>query len=72
MMFPNNLPKMVENASIDWVTHPKLDWEYVIVMSKKTKELLWPTLQPFTQDGDLCLICSSSFGLEGAWILGTC
>jgi len=24
-MFPHNLPKMAENASIDWVTHPKLD-----------------------------------------------
>jgi hypothetical protein len=24
-MFLDNLPKMQENASIDWVTHPKVD-----------------------------------------------
>jgi hypothetical protein len=24
-MFPDNLPKMQENAIIDWVTHPKVD-----------------------------------------------
>jgi hypothetical protein len=39
-MFLDNLPKMVENVSIDWVTHPKLDWEYVIAMSEKTREFL--------------------------------
>jgi hypothetical protein len=39
-MFLDNLPKMVENVSIDWVTHPKLDWEYVITMSKNKWELL--------------------------------
>ncbi len=34
-VFPNNLFKMVENVSIDWVKHPKLDWEYVTVMLEK-------------------------------------
>jgi hypothetical protein len=71
-MFLNNLPKMMNNASINWVMHPEFNWEYVMVMSKKIGELLWPTPQPFTQNGELCLICCSPFGLEGAWILGTC
>jgi hypothetical protein len=62
---------MAKNVSIDWVKHPKLDWEYVTVMSKKIGELLWPTLQPFTQTKELCLICCSPFGPKGAWILST-
>jgi hypothetical protein len=63
---------MAKNACIDWVTHPKLDWEYVIIMLEKVGELLWPTPQPFTQNGELCLICYSPFGPKGAWILNTC
>jgi hypothetical protein len=38
---------------------------------KKTRELLWPTPQPFMQNGELCIICYSPFEPEGAWILGT-
>ncbi len=48
-MFLNNLPKMEENANIDWVMHPKLDWEYVTTLLEKIGELLWPTHQPFMQ-----------------------
>ncbi len=36
-MFLDNLPKMQENASIDWVTHPKVNWEYVTILLKKKK-----------------------------------
>jgi hypothetical protein len=42
-MFFDNLPKMVKNASIDWATHLELNWEYVTILSEKTKELLWCT-----------------------------
>jgi hypothetical protein len=65
-MFLDNLPKMVENVSIDWVTHFKLDWEYVMTMSEKIGEILWPTLQHFTQNGELCFIRCSPFRPEGA------
>jgi hypothetical protein len=41
-------------------------------MLEKIRELLWPTLQPFTQIGELCLICCSPFRPKSAWILGTC
>jgi hypothetical protein len=71
-MFLNNLLKMQENGNIDWATHRELNWDYVTAMSKKKREFLWPTLQPFMQNGELCLICCSPFGLEGGWILGTC
>jgi hypothetical protein len=71
-MFLDNLPKMVEDVSINWVTHLQFDWEYVITMLEKIGELLWPTPQHFMQNGDLCFICYSPFGPEGAWILGTC
>jgi hypothetical protein len=75
-MFLNILPKMVENANIDWVTHPKVNWEYVTIMSKKIEEFLWPTPQPFMQNGELCFICYSPFGPKGAcgfWALAnTC
>jgi hypothetical protein len=71
-IFLNNLSKMAKNVSIDSVTHPKPDWEYVMTMSKKTRELLWPTLQPFTQTRELCFICCSPFGPKGAWIWSTC
>jgi hypothetical protein len=70
-MLPNNLPKMQENESIDWATHPEFDWEYVTVL-EKIGELLWLALEPFTQNGELCFICCSPFGLKGAWILGIC
>jgi len=63
---------MAKNASIDWVTHLEFDWEYVTIMSGKIGELLWPTPQPFMQNGELCLICYSPFGPKGAWILNTC
>jgi hypothetical protein len=39
-MFPNNLPKMQNNGSINWVTHHELDWEYVTTMLRKKKEIL--------------------------------
>jgi hypothetical protein len=42
---------MQENASIDWATHPKLDWEYVTAMLEEIGELLWSTIEPFTQNG---------------------
>jgi len=71
-MFLENLPKVANNANIDWAMHPKLNWEYFTTMSKKTREFLWPTPQPFMQNGELCLICCSPFGPKGAWILGTC
>jgi hypothetical protein len=64
-MFLNSLLKFQENVSIGWVTHPKFDWEYVIVVLEKTWEQLVATFQPFTQNGKLCLICCSPFGLEG-------
>jgi hypothetical protein len=32
-MFLDNLSKMQKIASINWVTHPKLEWEYVIIVS---------------------------------------
>jgi hypothetical protein len=35
-MFLDNLSKMQKTGSIDWGTHPKLEWEYVITVSKKT------------------------------------
>jgi hypothetical protein len=35
-MFLDNLSKMQKIASINWVTHPKLEWEYVIIVSEKT------------------------------------
>jgi hypothetical protein len=63
---------MQENASIDWATHPKLDWEYVTAMLEEIGELLWSTIEPFTQNGELCFICCSPFEPKGAWILGTC
>jgi hypothetical protein len=47
-------------------------WKYVNVVLEKIGELLWPTTQPFIQNGELCLICCFSFGLEGTWLLGTC
>jgi hypothetical protein len=65
-MFRNNLPKMGKNASIDWAMHPELNWEYFTAMLEKTREFLWPTPQPFMQNGELCFICCSPFGLEGA------
>jgi hypothetical protein len=34
-MFPDNLPKMAENANIDGATHLELNWEYVTTMLKK-------------------------------------
>ncbi len=71
-MFLENLPKVANNANIDWAMHPKLNWEYFTTMSEKTREFLWPTPQPFMQNGELCLICCSPFGPKGAWILGTC
>jgi hypothetical protein len=71
-MFPNNLTKMVKNASIEWAMHLELNWQFVTMMSKKPWELLWPTPQPFTQNEELCLICYSPFGPKGAWILGIC
>jgi hypothetical protein len=37
-------PEMVENVNIDWVTHLELDWEYVIAMLEKIREILWSTL----------------------------
>jgi hypothetical protein len=39
-MFPDNLPRMQKNASIDWVTHPKVDYEYVTILLEKTREIL--------------------------------
>jgi hypothetical protein len=42
-MFPENLPKMQENSSIDWATHLELNWEYFTTMFEKIGELLWPT-----------------------------
>jgi hypothetical protein len=71
-MFPNNLPKMPRNIIINWVMHLELDWEYVTAMLEKTWELLWPTPQPFMQNGVLCFICCSPFRPKGAWMLGTC
>jgi hypothetical protein len=38
---------------------------------RKNRGTLVATFQPFTQNGELCYICCSPFGLEGAWILGT-
>jgi hypothetical protein len=46
-IFLDNLLKMLENVSVNWATHPKLNWEYVIIVSKKTRKILWPTPQPF-------------------------
>jgi hypothetical protein len=61
-MFLDNLPKMREIGSVDWATHFEFNWEYVIVVSEKIGEFLWPTLQTFAQNGELCFICCSLFG----------
>jgi hypothetical protein len=56
-IFLDNLPKMTENANIDWAMHLKLNWECHYHVQK---------------NGELCLICYSPFEPKGAWILGTC
>ncbi len=62
---------MPKDANIDLRTYLELDWEYVTAMSKKKGELLWPKLQFFMQNGELCFLCCFPFELEGAWILST-
>ncbi len=64
-MFLDNLPKMYEIGNINCATHFELDWEYITTMVEKIRELLWPTLQPFMQNGELCFICCSPFGPKG-------
>jgi hypothetical protein len=54
-MFFDNLSKMVENANIDWVTHPELDWEYVIIMSKKKGNSFGPHLNLSCKVGNYAL-----------------
>jgi hypothetical protein len=70
-MFLDNLPKMYEIGNINCATHFELDWEYITTMVEKIRELLWPIVQPFMQNGELCFICCSPFGPKGTWLLST-
>jgi hypothetical protein len=71
-MFLDNLLKLHNIKNVDWPTHPDIDWEYLIQVFEKTKELLWPHVKPFTKNVNQCFIYCNSFGLEGAWQLCTC
>jgi hypothetical protein len=49
--------------------HAKFDWEYVIATLKKGGEVMWPTPQPFTQNGEMCFICCSPFEMTHSQFL---
>lgn len=51
---------------MDWPTHPNLDWEYFTQVFEKTRVFLWSHAQPFTKNGDQCLIYYNPFR-QGVW-----
>jgi len=63
---------MAKNANIDWATHPKLDWEYVIAMSKtKGGTCVAHTLTLYARWGTMPYLLLPNWTKKKR-ILGTC
>lgn len=63
MTFLDNLLKMQNTKNVNWLIDLKLSW----ISSMLSKRLQNPTLQPFTKNGDQCIICWNMYGIEGMW-----
>ena len=78
-MFPDTLPTLRGNSSIDWNVDRTLQFQFNTARYKYVEEghngphpLLWPNVPDFVHNGDICIICQQPFGPEGGWTLGTC
>jgi hypothetical protein len=78
-MFPDTLPTLPHNSSIDWNAAPNLQFQfnteryrYVQPGHRGPHPLLWPNVPNFVTNGSICIVCQEPFGPEGGWTVGTC